>query len=103
MVKKPKKKPRIKSTLKVIIEGGTEYKSFSAVWVDPKTVFENYLCQKDRSLGPKIKSKPNVRIEEKQKIKAVALHEYTQNNIWAWLCPSKWTILMTKIQKQPLK
>ena len=47
-----------------------ENKSWSTIWVDPKTVFEPYTYPKNRPLGsqkvksyPKIKSKSNGRIE----------------------------------------
>ena len=50
---------------KVIIEGRTKHKSFSALWLDPKTVFENYSCPQNSSLGPQ-KAKTTPKLSQNQ-------------------------------------
>ena len=48
---KVKNCPKIKSKLKVWIEGTIENKCCSTKWVDPKTVFEPYPDPKNSWLG----------------------------------------------------
>ena len=58
--KKIKNDPKIKSKLKVRIQGTIENKSYSTKLVDPITVFEPYPDPKNSSLGP-----PKVKNDQK--------------------------------------
>ena len=57
----PQEDPGIRSKTKVIIERRTENKTFSAQWLDPKTVVESHPGQKYSPIGPqKAKTTPKL-------------------------------------------
>ena len=66
---KAKKNPKIRSKLKVRIEGSRENKSCLSEWVDPKNVFEPYYDPNLAHWGPKKpKCAPKLGQTQKQEV-----------------------------------
>ena len=78
------KEPKNWSKTKITIEGSTENKSFSALWLDPDTIFETFPGPKKSPLGPKsenhLKNQTYQMSELKKtwKIEGVTVNEWTQ-------------------------